>query len=95
MSTRSSVLYADDGAVHLFEDCLEDYERSGLHLDLSPVRVDASTGQYGDFALEVGADGRANVSVRLPFEVCEAIVKYVLNRREFRAQLDAEPEVGP
>lgn len=82
MSTRSSILYLDDGAVHLFADVLENYAESGLHLDLNPVPTSAATGQYGDLELVVLGDGRLGLSLRIPVEVCEAIADYVLRRRE-------------
>lgn len=47
MSTRSSIHYADDGNVHLFADCVEDYEMSGLHLDMSSAGHVAGFGPDG------------------------------------------------
>lgn len=82
MSTRSSILYLDDGAVHLFDDVLEEYEQAGLYLDLRPVRHRPYMSRHEDFGLSVGVEGRLNVSLRIPVEVCEAIADYVLRRRE-------------
>lgn len=83
MSTRASI-YCDDGA-HLFEDMQETYEASGLHLDLSPLMPDGDTGQYGDFTLSVDPHG-VHVSLRIPYEVCEALADWVVKQREWVAK---------
>lgn len=80
MSTRASIYYTPNDKTHLFEDVMEDFETSGLHLDFTPDFC-PDTGQYGDFELTMVAGGKVQVSLRIPFDVCVAIAKYVEHRK--------------
>lgn len=85
MSTRCSIYYED--GTHLFWDSACDLKKDGLHLSFHPTPSDSDygsfeveysdSGKFGSMALEDVDPNSVGVAIRIPWDVCEAIAKYV------------------